>query len=201
MERAVLNYRKIKLLRLATMTVTLATLIACNANTDIACHDIKESKMEQKATNVSEDKLISEQCPITDEDIMILAKVITAEAQVVYWDGTKYGVSYLARQAAVGWCALNRYDMGYGTSLTEILTAPNQFAYHAGTEATEETIWLANDIVQRWWAEKQGEDDVGRTLPSDYLYFHGDGRENHFRNKFSGGDIWDWSLPDPYKED
>ncbi len=46
---------------------------------------------------------------------------------------------------------------------------------------------------------KDGEADVGRVLPSDYLWFTGDGKRNHFRNAYRGGQIWDWSLPTPYE--
>ena len=59
---------------------------------------------------------------------------------------------------------------------------------------------LARDVGHRWWSEKCGEEDVGRTIPADYLWFWGDGRENYFRNQYQGGVTWDWSLPDPYKE-
>ena len=42
---------------------------------------------------------------------------------------------------------------------------------------------------------------MGRTIPADYLYFEGDGKENYFRKEYQGdGAMWDWSLPDPYKE-
>lgn len=43
------------------------------------------------------------------------------------------------------------------------------------------------------------EADVGRVLPPDYLYFSGDGKRNHFRNEYDGGQTWDWSLPSPYE--
>ena len=60
-------------------------------------------------------------------------------------------------------------------------------------------ITLAGDILDRYWAEKNGAEDVGRTLPAGYTFFHGDGRENYFRQQYEKtGDYWDWSLPDPY---
>lgn len=58
---------------------------------------------------------------------------------------------------------------------------------------------LCEDVLSRWYAEKDGEADVGRVLPSDYLWFTGDGKRNHFRNAYRGGQIWDWSLPTPYE--
>lgn len=143
-----------------------------------------------------------EPCPITYEEIVMLAQTMHEEGQVVYWNGTNYGVSYIARQAGVGWCALNRLDDGgFGDTLAEVLSKPYQFAWRKDAPVTDHFLWLAQDIVDRWWAEKQGTTDVGRTLPSDYLFFEGDGRENHFRKEYEKtGEVWDWSIPDPYEE-
>lgn len=141
-------------------------------------------------------------CPITYEEVVMLAQTMHEEGQVVYWNGTNYGVSYIARQAGVGWCALNRLDNGgFGDTLAEVLSKPYQFAWREDAPVTDHFLWLAQDIVDRWWAEKQGATDVGRTLPSDYLFFEGDGRENHFRTEYEKPcEIWDWSIPDPYEE-
>lgn len=141
-------------------------------------------------------------CPVTYEEIVMLAQTMHEEGQVVYWNGTNYGVSYIARQAGVGWCALNRLDNGgFGDTLAEVLSKPYQFAWREDAPVTDHFLWLAQDIVDRWWAEKQGATDVGRTLPSDYLFFEGDGRENHFRTEYEKPcEIWDWSIPDPYEE-
>ena len=112
-------------------------------------------------------------------------------------------MSYKARQAAVAWVALNRVDAGgFGEDLYEVLTSPNQFAYDPDAPVTDDLLELAWDVLYRWWAEKDGETDVGRTIPPEYLYFDGDGKENYFRIEYQGtGEVWDWSLPDPYKED
>lgn len=141
-------------------------------------------------------------CPITYEEVVMLAQTMHEEGQVVYWNGTNYGVSYIARQAGIGWCALNRLDDGgFGDTLAEVLSKPYQFAWRENAPVTDHFLWLAQDIVDRWWAEKQGQTDVGRTLPSDYLFFEGDGRENHFRTEYEKtGETWDWSNPDPYGE-
>lgn len=141
--------------------------------------------------------------PFTEEEIVMLAQTIYGEAQVLYWYGDNYGASYQARQAAVAWCALNRYDAAprFGDTLSEILSKPAQFAWKAENPVTEEMLALACDVVYRWQLEKMGKTDVGRVLPSDYFFFEGDGKENHFRKEFEHtGETWDWSLPDPYKE-
>lgn len=144
---------------------------------------------------------VSVPCPVTDAEIVMIAQTMYEESQILYWWGNKWGVSYIARQAAVGWCILNRYDIGYyGSSVTEILSSPNQFAWRKDAPVTDHFLWLAQDIVDRWWAEKQGSTDVGRTLPSDYLYFCGDGQENHFRKEYLSTETWNWSYADPYEE-
>ena len=131
--------------------------------------------------------------PFTDEEVVMLAKTIWAEAR---------GVPSVARQAAVGWCALNRLDNGaFGSTLAEVLSTPKQFAYYEESPVTPELLALAEDVLTRWYAEHLGDTDAGRTLPSDYLYFEGDGKENHFRKTWIGtGEEWDWSLQSPYEE-
>ena len=132
--------------------------------------------------------------PWTYEEVEMLAKTIWAEAR---------GVPSTARQAAVAWCALNRLDAGgYGDTLTEVLSKPYQFAYDPDSPVTDEFLTLADDVLCRWYLEKTGAQDVGRTLPEDYLFFEGDGLENHFRKEYEKtDDTWDWSLPDPYGEE
>ena len=131
--------------------------------------------------------------PWTYEEVEMLAKTIWAEAR---------GVPSTARQAAVAWCALNRLDAGtFGDTLAEVLSKPYQFAYDPASPVTDEFLALADDVLHRWYLEQNGVEGVGRTLPEDYLFFEGDGLENHFRKEHEKtGDTWDWSLPDPYGE-
>lgn len=105
------------------------------------------------------------------------------------------------QQAAVVWCILNRCD-AWGMSVEAVITAPNQFHGYSPNNPVEPYLYdMAVDVLTRWEREKLGEDDVGRVLPKDYLWFGGNGYTNTFRNAYSGGDRWDWSYPDPYKEE
>lgn len=185
---------------LALAAVLFLVMAAC-AKGDLPLEDSGVVDAEYTPVEASYHPQPPEPCPITDEEITMLAKTIWAEAQVVSWRGDQYGVSYRARQAAVAWVALNRYDEGiYGDTLAEVLSRPAQFAYDPNTVVTDEMLDLARDVVDRWWAEKQGDPAPGRTLPADYLFFEGDGRENHFRKEYQDtGEAWDWSLPDPYQ--
>lgn len=134
----------------------------------------------------------------TEVDAVIVAKLLWEECRGV--SGTYKGVSAKARQAAVAWTVVDRLDAGtFGDTLVAVVTAPNQFAYNPNAPVNEELLWLANDVLSRWNREKNGETDVGRTIPAEYLYFYGDGKENHFRIGYKDADTWDWSLPDPYQ--
>lgn len=118
-------------------------------------------------------------------------KVMVAEAGGVY---------PLSHRAAVVWCILNRVD-ATGSSISSIITAPHQFAWFPSKSYSQEQYDLVKDIFTRWLLEKEGFENVGRVLPKEYKWFHGDGSQNHFRNAYSGSyTIWNWSLPSPYDE-
>ena len=126
-----------------------------------------------------------------DEEAQYIAKVVWAEAR---------GCSR-TEQAAVIWCILNRVDSDIRNmpdDIISVVTAPNQFAYRDSSPITDELYELAKDVISRWEREKNGETNVGRVLPKEYLWFHGDGTNNHFRDAFKGGNRWDWSLESPY---
>ena len=128
----------------------------------------------------------------TDEEEIMLAKLIYNEAR---------GVQSTAQRAAVVWCVLNRLDNGsWGDTITDVVTYPAQFAYWEETPVELEFLNLAGDVLLRWETEKAGEATVGRVLPKEYLYFGSDHGINYFRPEYETFDnIWDWSLPDPYK--
>lgn len=131
----------------------------------------------------------------TEDDLVLLAQTVYAEADIC---------RTTAKKAAVVWCVLNRLDTGrYGDSIREVVTAPHQFAWAEDRPVVPEYIELAEDVLERWAAEKAGQEDVGRVLPAEYLFFEGDGWENYFDTSFPvdmGGDVWGWTLPDPYGE-
>lgn len=126
---------------------------------------------------------------ISQSDIDLIAKTVWGEAR---------GCSTV-EQSAVVWCILNRVDAGWGT-IVEVVTAPYQFTGYKETNPVEdEFIELAQDVLLRWQIEKYCIGDVGRTLPDNYLFFHGDGIQNHFRDAFDGEyHIWGWQALNPY---
>ena len=156
----------------------------------------KESKIETESTvqtKPSETYVVEEyynEIVIETTEVELIAKTVYAEAR---------GLSKL-EQSAVVWCILNRVDAGYGTIL-EVITAPNQFAYNINLPLQEDIVALTTDVLTRWQMEKYLIGDTGRTLPKQYLWFHGDGNHNYFRDAFSGGNRWNWACKNPYPEE
>ena len=188
---------------------------------DIVMEPIAEPKTESeiKPEHVS----VSNNAPIdtVEEDYIVKAQLVSESATYllipdygkgIYWDDTdviylcKTGwgeadiVKSTMRRAAVLWVILDRVNNGQGT-IIEVITAPSQFSgYVSSNPVNEDWELLVRDVLSRWSMEKDGYEDVGRIIPEDYLWFRGDGRENHFRNAYSGNyTIWNWSLPNPYE--
>ncbi len=131
----------------------------------------------------------------TENDVTMLAKVAYCEAR---------GIKSKTEIACVMWTILNRFDSGkYGSSIAGIITAPNQFAYYRSARTVSDYGYdlkeLARDVLSRWNREKNGETEVGRVLPASYCWYTGDGRNNHFRNAYRGGNRWNYSLQSPYE--
>ena len=131
----------------------------------------------------------------SDEDAIALAKLTYGEARGVP-DLKIHGrvISTRAQQAAVMWTVLNRFDAGYEESILEVITAKGQFhGYSEEHPVEEELLELAYDVLDRWNEERHGETIV-RELPSGYLWFHGDGTWNWFRDAYKNGNEWNWSV-------
>ena len=107
-------------------------------------------------------------------------------------------------QAAVIWCILNRVDSSIRympDNIIDVVTQKHQFLGYVKTfPVTEKIRELVIDVLTRWEMEKAGVENVGRVLPPEYMWFHGDGRHNHFRDAYRGGNRWDWSLDSPYED-
>lgn len=159
-----------------------------------------ESICESQANTYKQVELLAEHEPAqtqanyyTESDIVMLAKVLYNEC------GPYGALSSDTEKACVVWTVLNRVD-AWNSTIADVITAPNQFAYKPNTPTQEEHYNLSLDVLQRWNAEKNGETDVGRVLPKDYLWFSGDCKHNYFRNAYKGNYTkWDYSLPTPYE--
>lgn len=117
---------------------------------------------------------------VPDELVELAGRTIWGEAG---------GIQDEAQRAAVVWCACNRAD-AWDMEIGEVL---NVDAFHGlairGT-VPEQHVELARDVLARWTLEAEGWVNVGRVLPSRFLYFEGDGRVNHFSTEYGRGEYW-----------
>lgn len=108
-------------------------------------------------------------------------------------------------RAAVMWCILNRVDSEiayFPDDIVGVVTQYQQFHGYSPKHPVEADLFeLALDVIDRWEREKDGEENVGRVLPSEWLYFHGDlVKHNYFHKEYLGKEVWDWGLPSPYED-
>lgn len=124
----------------------------------------------------------------TENDVTMIAQVMYLEAR---------GIKSKTEIACLGWTILNRYDAGYANSIAGVITAPNQFAWYSGAPTVSDYGYdlkaLARDVLERWNREQNGETNVGRVLPSDYMWYAGRNGHNWFRNSYSGGSYWNYA--------
>lgn len=138
----------------------------------------------------------TEELTVDSEEVNLLSRDITIIAQTLY--GECRGVPSDMEKAAVAWVILNRVDAGYSDNIEDIVSS-HFTGYNPAHPIDEELYDIAEDVMIRWQREKSGEEDVGRIIPSDYLWFAGRDGRNHFRNSYSSNEYWDWSLENPYE--
>lgn len=103
--------------------------------------------------------------------------------------GEAGGIPDEAQRAAVVWCACNRAD-AWDMDIGDVLTVDQFHGLAIKGEVPPQHVELARDVLARWTLEAEGWQDVGRVLPSQYLYFEGDGWVNHFSTEYGGGEYW-----------
>ena len=152
-----------------------------------------EDNIPFKATNDSEIIDVANYRISTDEkSIIALSKMVWGEAR---------GLPKM-HQAGCVWVVLNRVDYnGYADNIVDVVTSLNHFTgYHENNPVTAEIRELVEDVLARWELEHLGYENVGRVIPSNYLWFRGDRKVNWFRDAFREPyNTWDWSLPNPYE--
>ena len=139
------------------------------------------------------------------EEAELMAFLNDHYADAVAMAGTMYAEARgldMREQSMVCWCILNRLDGGrFGSTLNDVIWAKSQFAHSKRTVSDSGTdlVWLAQDVLTRWWKEKNGEQNVGRTLPQGYLFYYGNGKHNLFRMSNSGKGSYNFGLWNPYE--
>ena len=111
----------------------------------------------------------------SEDDVIAMAKMLWGEAR---------GCALDNQQKAV-WCVLNRVDDSrFPDTILGVLSQPSQFhGYSPDFPVWDELKEVALDVLTRWSLEKQGV-TVERELPTTYLWFTGDGVQNHFREAY-----------------
>lgn len=151
---------------------------------------------EQKAVEQAKAEADAEFLQSHYTDAVMMAKVMYCEAR---------GIGDKRELSMIGWCILNRLDSGkFQGSISTIITADNQFAYRKSAPTVNDfgidLFALAQDVLLRWQAEREGQTDVGRTLPKNYCFYGGDGHHNYFRTSDRGkGYLWFEGCGDPYE--
>lgn len=103
--------------------------------------------------------------------------------------GEAGGIQDEAQRAAVVWCACNRAD-AWDMEIGDVLTVDQFHGLAIRGEVPEQHVELAQDVLARWTLEAEGWQDVGRVLPSRFLYFEGNGVVNLFSTQYGGGEYW-----------
>ena len=112
------------------------------------------------------------------EDVEAIARTLYGECR---------GVESEAEKEAVAWVILNRLDAGYADTVLGVVSAPGQFAgYDPGHPLWTDLVEIAERVLILHRLEQLGE-EIDRVLPSEYLWFSGDGVQNRFRNAYAGG--------------
>ena len=111
----------------------------------------------------------------TEDDVAEVAKMLWGEARGCTRDN----------QIKCAWVVCNRVDDArFPNTIRGVLEQPSQFhGYDPTYPVTDELYNIAFDVLTRWSYEKQGI-PVRRELPSSFLWFTGNGRENIFRDEW-----------------
>ena len=130
----------------------------------------------------------------SESDVVMMAKLMYGEAR---------GLESQQEIAAIGWVVLNRVDDSrFPNTISGVITQQNQFHYSSGfstkSDCGYDLTWIARHVLDTWCAEKEGVNYGARVLPKDYLYFHGNGVKNMFKQTVNSKNYWDFSLPNPY---
>lgn len=171
-------------------STSIATIHNTASKVEITEIAEKVSTVSENTTNLDIEKqdLIIQH--YTEQDAIDIAKVLYHECR---------GIPSQTEKACVAWTILNRVD-SYNSTVYSVVRSPNQFAFYEDAPIWDELLDLSYDVLDRWNREQNGESNIGRVLPKEYIYFEGRDGHNHFRDNYSGlYNIWDYSLESPYE--
>ena len=111
----------------------------------------------------------------TYDDVVVISRMVWGEAR---------GVSR-NEQKLVVWTVINRLENGrYGTSLIGVVRARGQFhGYSTRHPVTDEIREMVIEVLEAWDRGEAAKVYPPFARTPYYLYFHGDGRHNWFRER------------------
>ena len=205
-----MNLDKRILIAVGLVLLSLGIALGCVSNLKEKASPVTSEQTETSAPDTSKEPIETEPIetePIETEPVFDVVNYVNETysneimmlARLVYCEGR--GVASQTEQACIIWTVLNRVD-AYGKSISETILAPHQFSYKEDApfydDFDRDLRELARDVLQRWTLENMGEADVGRVLPSNYLFFAGKNGHNWFRMGYTDTECWDYSLTSPY---
>ena len=88
-------------------------------------------------------------------------------------------------QEAVIWCVFNRIDAPrFPNTIAEVCTQSQFHGYDPNNPVEPELYDMALRVWNEWNRLQFGDPTAVRTLPVEYVYFHGDGERNWFRTEY-----------------
>lgn len=187
------------------LPVIIATLLTVTPATDNGTGTVTEYSYEPPYVEVVQTEQTEQTASmtVTYDERGYTAVVSPQEINMIaYLVDKEIGGGTLIEKQAVVWCVLNRVDAGraggFKDTVYGVLTQSGQFRSYYGTGSTE-SYNIVVDCLTLWQMKKQSGYPIdGRVLPSEFCWYHGDGRHNHFRSAYSGGYEWDWSWTGGY---
>ena len=136
-------------------------------------HSGEEAEVGSESVPVDYNALVPAADPA---DMRRLAQMVWGEAR---------GVELKVEQEAVIWCVFNRIDdPRFPDTIAEVCTQSQFHGYDPDNPVEPEFYDMALRVWNEWNRLHLGDPTAVRTLPVEYVYFHGDGERNWFRTEY-----------------
>lgn len=136
-------------------------------------HSGEEAEVGSESVPVDYNTLVPAANPA---DMRRLAQMVWGEAR---------GVELKVEQEAVIWCVFNRIDdPRFPDTIAEVCTHSQFNGYDPDNPVEPEFYDMALRVWNEWNRLHLGDPTAVRTLPVEYVYFHGDGERNWFRTEY-----------------
>ena len=136
-------------------------------------HSREEAEVGSESVPVDYNALVPAADPA---DMRRLAQMVWGEAR---------GVKLKVEQEAVIWCVFNRIDdPRFPDTIAEVCTHSQFHGYDPDNPVEPEFYDMALRVWNEWNRLHLGDPTAVRTLPVEYVYFHGDGERNWFRTEY-----------------